>query len=132
MRNRAALLILVLLTCFSTASFAATKNVKKAVADEKAIRAVWEDMRTALASGDVEGAVGYFSTYTRAAYRMQFKYYEEHGTLKKAAAELGHIQTVLVRGDTAIAGIRTLKFSMNVSYTMSFVKEKGVWKIESL
>jgi hypothetical protein len=99
---------------------------------EKEIRAVWEAAKSELASGDVDGALEYFSMYTRVAYKLQFEVYASQGTLAKAASEMGHIQTLLVTGDTAVAGVRTLKFSMNVSYTMSFVKENGVWKIETL
>ena len=99
---------------------------------EKEIKAVWAGMKAALAAGDLEGALKHYSMFTCEVYRMQFQSSARAGLLPKTVAEMGDLLEVTVTGDTAEGEVRSVVFGMNTAYKMSFVREKGAWKIESL
>ncbi len=91
---------------------------------------VWNDMRSHLSAGDVNGALEDFTGDSRETYYQLFNLLRNKlGTI---AGDLQPIQKIYVKDETAKYRIRRMKGDREItSYIYFFKDEKGNWKIKS-
>ena len=94
------------------------------------LKAKWNGMRTALAAGDVTGAVVNFSAMSKDIYQQQFA--DLSASLPDFAAAIGNI--TMVKADDAMAeyDLRVVIDGVDYSFYLLFVKEgDGIWRIRN-
>jgi hypothetical protein len=97
------------------------------------LKSKWEGMKIALTAGNVEGAVGYFASYSQERYRQV--YAALGSELQTIAQNMQQIQLIYVRERIAKYRIRRDEAvngqTMTMTYYIYFVKdEKGFWRID--
>jgi Glucodextranase, domain B/FG-GAP repeat/Carboxypeptidase regulatory-like domain/FG-GAP-like repeat len=94
------------------------------------LRAKWENIRTALAAGDVATAVTNFNPLTMEIYREQFT--SLSASLPTIAAGMGNIMLVRVEDDQAEYDMHDTVNGTEYSFYLLFVKGgDGLWKIRN-
>jgi hypothetical protein len=94
------------------------------------LKAKWENMRTALAAGDVANAVANFSEFSKEIYQLQFT--DLSASLPQIAAGLSNINLVKVEDNIAEYDMRDVIDGVEYSFYLLFVKGlDGVWKIRN-
>jgi hypothetical protein len=88
--------------------------------------AVWTNMKAHLISGDIPGAIFYFSDEIKTLYRSAFLAMDK--SEKRSWAEsFGTIKPVSIKNGEAVYACKNRDGTPD---TIKFVKEKGVWKIK--
>jgi hypothetical protein len=94
------------------------------------LQAKWNGMRQRLAQNDIDGAVSYFTGYTKESYREMFNILSE--SLVQIEQELNDIQFIEMMQNSAIYDIKITRDGYDYSFYLLFVKdEDGLWKIRS-
>jgi ribosomal protein S13 len=90
----------------------------------------WNGMRRALAQGDVDSAVSYFSERTRENYRKRFSNLTKK-QLSQLSEDLRDVKFIRVRGNhDAEYDIQIVKDGKSYSYILSFEKNvDDIWEI---
>ncbi|MBI4824432.1 MAG: adhesin, partial [Nitrospirae bacterium] len=93
------------------------------------LKGKWEGMRSELAEGDVEGAMGYFLSSSQERYRYLFT--TLLNLLPEIASNMQNIEMILVEGDIAEYRIKRMEDVGEVTYYIYFVRdENGLWKVQ--
>ncbi len=88
----------------------------------------WDEMKSALMRGDVEGAVGYFAENSRDMYRYNFTLMTS--ILPTIAQDMGNITLVKIEDNIAEYKMTAAQNGQALSFYVEFVKDKdGVWRI---
>lgn len=107
----------------------AVNAVSKAALDGL-LQAKWSGMKEAMAAGDVEAAVGYFTESSRNSYRQQFTLLSK--ALPRIVAEMGAATLLRVEGDRAVYDLRTVRNGATYSFQLLFVRNgDGLWRIKN-
>ena len=94
------------------------------------LQAKWNRMKSALAGGDIEGAVKYFSKNSQPIYRQQFT--DLLSVLDQIAADMGAITFINTDGNQAIYDLRTIRNGKTYSFQLMFIREEeGIWHIRN-
>jgi hypothetical protein len=94
------------------------------------LKAKWSAMTSALAAGDVVGAVANFSEFSMEGYQQQFTALS--ASLPQIAAGMGNIRIVKVEDNLAEYDMRDLIDGETYSFYLLFLKNKdGIWKIRN-
>ncbi len=92
------------------------------------LRDKWEDMASALADGNIEAAVQYFSGISRSMYQQRFAALSS--VLDQVAGDMGPIDLVEAQGNFAVYDLTTERDGKIYSYQVVFVREEdGIWRI---
>lgn len=88
----------------------------------------WNEMKTALADGDIDDAVKYFSNASQSMYHQRFTALSS--VLDQVAGDMGPIAFVESAGDMAIYDLITIRDDELYSYQLVFIREEdGIWRI---
>lgn len=99
---------------------------------KKEIKLVWDRMRNALKSSDVDGAADCFSSSTRESYRKNFQAMMEAGALTGMANDMGDMIVTEVHTGYAEGDVRSKQDSREFSFMVRFIMEgNGDWRIQS-
>jgi hypothetical protein len=90
---------------------------------------VWNDMKAHLATGDIQGALFDFSMEFKDIFRETFLPLEK-SELVSYVKGLGPLQAVTIGNEEAVYSYKD--FDDEKSYTVEFIKEYGMWKINRL
>jgi len=94
------------------------------------LKAKWEGMKGALASGNVEGAVVYFVEGSKDSFRKQFNALAPH--LTQIVADMGEFNLVKVIEHVAECDLKTVRNGVTYSFQVLFIKNTdGMWGIRS-
>ena len=94
------------------------------------LQAKWAGMKAALAKGDVEGAVEYFSEGSKPAFRAEFNRLSQG--LPELVARMGLFRLVKIYEGYAEYDLRTAKDGVTYSFQVLFMRNAdGTWKIRS-
>lgn len=97
---------------------------------ENLLKAKWDGMRTAMATGDVTSAVTNFSEYSKESYRQQFT--DLIDSLPQIAAGMANVSMLKVKDTIAEFDMRDVIDGVTYSFYLLFVKERdGVWRIRN-
>lgn len=97
---------------------------------DSSLQAKWTGMKTALASSDVEKAVGYYAESSRDNYRQQFT--AMAAQLPQIAADMGPITLERIDQTSAIYDLRTVRNGTVYSFQLTFVRDgDGIWRIRN-
>ena len=90
--------------------------------------ATWGGMIGHLSSGDIDGAIAYFSATTADSYRESFL---GSGSTEAAsdAAQIPAIVPVFIEAQAAQYSFDMIIGGITVTFPISFVKENGTWKV---
>ena len=92
------------------------------------LKAKWDGMKQALATGDIEGAMSFFSDASQEKYRGLFTYL--HDELPEMAGEMNNIQLIYLRDGRAKYRIRRMEEGQEITYYIYFHRlSDGLWKI---
>lgn len=93
------------------------------------LKGKWEGMRGKLATGDVEGAVGYFADGSKERYQGIFTALKDK--ISNIAGEMREIQLIYLKNNIAKYRIRRLENAGEITYYIYFELDKnGLWKIK--
>jgi hypothetical protein len=96
------------------------------------LKAKWDEMRTALAAGQIESAVKYFTTGNRDSYQRAFSAIAETGRLAEVAAGMADLVIVRTEGDNAEGDLQIIKNGKTYSHHVKFEKDTdGIWRIRA-
>jgi len=92
------------------------------------LKGIWEAMRAALLSGDVEKALSYFVEAAKDRYRQLFA--DLNGNIYKVFSTISDIELYTLDGRSADCEAIRVENGTPYSYQLSFVQdETGTWKI---
>ncbi|MCC7203419.1 MAG: hypothetical protein IT393_12265 [Nitrospirae bacterium] len=96
---------------------------------DKELKSIWSSMITRLSSGDIEGALEYFTDASRWKYKDQFILAGDK--LTELAAGMAKIDPVYIKVSEAQYRIRTMRPDDGHTYYIWFRRDKsGNWKID--
>jgi hypothetical protein len=109
-----------------------TDSVAVLVVSEAALDALlqrkWNEMKSALADGDIDEAVKHFSNASRSIYHHRFTALSS--VLDQVAGDIGPIAFVESAGDMAVYDLITIRDDKIYSYQLVFIREEdGIWRI---
>ena len=94
------------------------------------LKSKWEGVRSALLSGDIEGALVFFSEFTKQDYRELFSALSSW--LPAIVQEMSDIELIKYSRNAAIYDIRTIRDGIEYSFQLLFTKDAyGLWRITS-
>jgi hypothetical protein len=94
------------------------------------LQAKWEGMKTALAGGDIEGAVGYYAEGSKDNFRTNYTTLAQY--LPAIAAGMGDLQLVNVANRIAECEMESVRDGVPYSFQVLFVQgANGKWSIWS-
>ena len=99
-------------------------------ADLDAIQAVWNEMTNRIAAGDISGAVSDFSDDSRDDYQQAFLGLGVDA-ITSDIGQIGNLTPVFIYDDTAEYYFDQDVEGNTIIFPVKFVKENGVWKIQS-
>jgi hypothetical protein len=93
-----------------------------------ALQAAWQSMKTHVASGDINGALSYFSAESVDQYRQAFL---AVGTANAISAinQIGTLIACSIDGDSAELYFTTTIDGQSITFPVDFVNENGAWRI---
>ncbi|MFQ5598530.1 MAG: Ig-like domain-containing protein, partial [Nitrospiria bacterium] len=92
------------------------------------LRAKWEGMETALLSGDIDGAMTFFSNRTQERYREIFL--QIQSVLPQTFSGLEGVHLLSVQNDTAEMEAVRIEGGIRYSYPIVFIRdERGAWTL---
>lgn len=92
------------------------------------LKTQWGGMKQALATGDIEGAMSFFSDASQEKYRGLFTYLRDE--LPEMAGEMNKIQLIYLRDGRAKYRIRRMEERQEITYYIYFHRlSDGLWKI---
>lgn len=92
--------------------------------------AVWAAMKGRVNADDINGAIGHFSILSAEEYRQTFTSIGL-ADLKPLISQIPAITPVVIYADTAQYRFERVVQGFTITFPIEFVKENGVWKIDS-
>jgi hypothetical protein len=94
------------------------------------LKSKWGEMRTRLASGDIEGALFFFDESTKEDFRRLFNILSP--VLQTIAQDISDIQFIEYIENAAIYDIYRIRNGIDYSFQLLFIKgSDGIWRIDS-
>jgi len=90
--------------------------------------AVWKNMKARLATGDIPGAISYFSIASKDQYQETFLSLSKTELISDAK-DIGIIKPVSIESDKAQYYFENVVDGHKITFPIEFTKEDGQWKI---
>ena len=109
-----------------------SKTVIVNVAPMPDLKAKWDNMKSALAAGNISDALNYIALAARSTYQQQFQALADAGILNLAISDMGDFSLNQFMGNAALGDMQITVNGVVYSYAVTFIKDDdGIWRIQS-